>query len=148
MEYNIVLQTEYTLKEEHHALFQKIIETIETTLKIKKNYIFSLIFVDANQIQDINREYRQIDKATDVISFALLDTSFLQNEEEELGDIFINKDAIVNQSQEYGHSYERELCFLFTHGILHLLGYDHQDSTQEKEMFSLQEQILDGIIQR
>ena len=66
----------------------------------------------------------------------------------ELGDIFINVKSIREQAQEYGHSLKREFCFLVTHGILHLLGYDHMDSDDEKEMFSLQEEILHEIARR
>lgn len=148
MEYNIVTKIDYHTKKEHRQLFEKILEKIVNELDIKKQYVFSLIIVDDQQIQKINLDYRNIDKPTDVISFALLDSDFLSNEEDELGDIFINADAIVRQSMEYEHSYERELCFLFTHGVLHLLGYDHMDEEQERVMFTLQEKILDGIIQR
>lgn len=64
----------------------------------------------------------------------------------ELGDIFINVQAIIDQASEYGHSMRREVCFLFTHGLLHLLGYDHMNENDEKEMFSLQDVILDDIV--
>ena len=66
----------------------------------------------------------------------------------ELGDIFINVEAIRNQAKEYGHSIRREACFLFCHGLLHLMGYDHMTSEEEKEMFSLQDVILDEVVRR
>ena len=68
--------------------------------------------------------------------------------ERELGDIFINVDALKRQAEAYGHSEEREFGFLFTHGLLHLCGYDHMSEEQEREMFALQEQIIDAIIKR
>ena len=101
-------------------------------------------------IQEINRDYRSIDKPTDVISFALKDSEedYMISEEidEELGDIFINVEAVRNQAQEYGHSIRREVCFLFTHGLLHLLGYDHMQSEDEKIMFALQDVILNDLV--
>ena len=64
----------------------------------------------------------------------------------ELGDIFINIEAIVKQASEYGHSMRREVCFLFTHGLLHLLGYDHMEQEEERVMFALQDDILYDIV--
>lgn len=69
-------------------------------------------------------------------------------EEAELGDIFINVQAVKTQAEEYGHSQHREVCFLFTHGLLHLLGYDHMEEADEKVMFSLQDEILDELVKR
>jgi probable rRNA maturation factor len=70
----------------------------------------------------------------------------MMEEDNELGDIFINIQAIVDQASEYGHSMRREVCFLFTHGLLHLLGYDHMCEEDEKQMFALQDVILDDIV--
>ena len=69
-------------------------------------------------------------------------------EEIEIGDIFVNIDAVKTQAEEYGHSFEREFSFLFTHGVLHLLGYDHMVKEEEEVMFALQDKVLDGIIER
>ena len=106
--------------------------------------------MEANTIHEINREYRKIDKETDVISFASLDDESLLNMEDtvELGDIFINVEAIREQAKDYGHSLKREFCFLVIHGILHLLGYDHLNKDDEKVMFDLQEEILNEIAKR
>ena len=104
--------------------------------------------VDANQIHEINRDYRNIDRPTDVISFALKDSEdefYIDELDLELGDIFINYEAVIHQAKEYGHSELREISFLCTHGLLHLLGYDHMNETDEKEMFDLQDVILDGF---
>ncbi|WP_100406757.1 rRNA maturation RNase YbeY [Bacillus solitudinis] len=108
----------------------------------------SISFVDNKRIQEINRQYRDKDQPTDVISFALNE----QDEEEldivsedmpnVLGDIIISVPRIQEQATEYGHSFERELAFLTIHGFLHLLGYDHETEEEEKEMFSRQEEIL------
>ena len=104
----------------------------------------SCIIVDDNKIHEINRDYRQIDKSTDVISFAMEDNDqyYVAGMPRSLGDIFISIDHAKTQAKDYGHSLKREMCFLFTHGLLHLLGYDHMNEDDEKEMFDLQKQIL------
>lgn len=110
-----------------------------------KSAIFNIIFVSNDEIHEINKTYRNTDRITDVISFALED-----NEEETfkelrlLGDIYIAIDVAYDQALEYNHSREREVCFLATHGILHLLGYDHMTIEEEKEMFDKQEELLNA----
>ena len=107
----------------------------------------SVTFVDKDEIQEINKNYRDKDRVTDVISFAL--------EEDEpdiigldiprvLGDIIICTDVAKEQAESYNHSFERELGFLALHGFLHLLGYDHMNEEDEKEMFGRQKEILNA----
>lgn len=105
--------------------------------------IFNVIFVTSEKIHEINREYRNVDRVTDVISFALEDS--IEGYKEEirmLGDIYICVDKMKEQAELYNHSVLREMCFLTTHGLLHLLGYDHMEEDDEKAMFSLQEELL------
>ena len=103
---------------------------------------FNIIIVDNKRIHEINKEYRGIDRETDVISFALEDNMDVQYTDFRLlGDIYISIDKCYMQANEYGHSREREICFLATHGILHLLGYDHMEPDDEKEMFDLQNKM-------
>ena len=106
---------------------------------------FNIIIVDNEKIHQINREYRNVDRETDVISFAMEDNMDIEYEDFRLlGDIYISIDKCYTQAQEYGHSKVREICFLATHGILHLLGYDHMNEDDEVKMFSLQNELLDG----
>lgn len=107
------------------------------------NVMFNVIIVDNPKIHEINKEYRGIDRETDVISFALEDDkSFNRTDIRILGDIYISYDKVVSQSEEYGHSFKRELFFLALHGLLHLLGYDHMTKEDEKVMFGKQEEVL------
>ena len=107
------------------------------------NAVFSVIFVDEETIQDINKNYRGIDKITDVISFAFEDSGKLvYNNVRLLGEIYICIPRMKEQAKEYGHSEKRELSFLAVHGLLHLLGYDHMTKEEEKVMFGKQELIL------
>ena len=129
-----------------------------TELKILNDYIkyvvkelqlekceFNIIIVDNEKIHAINKEYRNIDRETDVISFAMEDNMDVEYTDFRLlGDIYISIDKVISQAKEYGHSNLREICFLATHGILHLLGYDHMEPDDEKEMFDLQNKLLDG----
>lgn len=104
--------------------------------------IFNIILVDNNYIHKLNKEYRGIDRPTDVISFALEDEKEMASPIRVLGDIYISIDKIKEQSEAYGHSYLREFAFLSVHGLLHLLGYDHMTKEDEEKMFSYQEEIL------
>jgi len=105
--------------------------------------IFNIIFVSNEEIHNINKEYRNTDRVTDVISFALEDNKDIVYEDFRLlGDIYIAIEVAYDQAIEYNHSREREVCFLATHGILHLLGYDHMNEEEEKKMFSLQDELL------
>ncbi len=118
---------------------------IERVLKHEKveNAIFSIIFVSNSEIQKINKEYRGLDRVTDVISFALEDNLEYPICPRVLGDIYISIPRMKEQAIEYGHSEKRELAFLVVHGLLHLLGYDHtKGEEEEKVMFDLQEEIL------
>lgn len=104
--------------------------------KFNTNEETSLILVDKIEINRLNKEYRHIDKITDVISFEDHDDNYL-------GDIFICYERAEEQANLYQHSLEREFAFLICHGLLHLHGYDHLNEEQEKEMFELQDIILD-----
>lgn len=119
-------------------------KVIKRTMKHEnvKNAYFSIIFVDADEIQNINKEYRGIDKVTDVISFAFEDNEKIKSKIRVLGDIYICIPRMIEQAENYGHSIKRELSFLTVHGLLHLLGYDHMEKEDEKVMFDLQERIL------
>ena len=122
-------------------------KVLKYALKHEKinNAVFSIIFVDENEIREINKSYRNIDRVTDVISFAFEDNGKLvYNNVRLLGEIYICIPRMIEQAKEYGHSEKRELSFLAVHGLLHLLGYDHIKKEDEEKMFALQELILDG----
>ncbi len=108
--------------------------------------LFNVIFVTNERIHEINLEYRNVDRVTDVISFALEDndSKFDKLPIRVLGDIYIAKDVAYAQALEYGHSRLREVCFLATHGLLHLLGYDHMEKEEEEVMFKKQEALLNA----
>lgn len=110
-----------------------------------KNKDLSLIIVGKKKIHNINKQYRNIDRETDVISFAEIDYDGLYGDSDYLGDIFINVDRVKSQAKKYQHSIKREFCFLFIHGFLHLCGYDHMTHSEEEEMFALQDKIIGDL---
>ena len=146
MKIGLFNETDEDLKEEFKIL-KKVLKSGLKLLNINKCE-FNIIVVDNNYIHELNKNYRNIDRETDVISFALEDDKTFNPEGRVLGDIYISIDKAHSQAIEYGHSFIREFCFLGVHGMLHLLGYDHMKQEDEKEMFSLQEKILNmaGIV--
>lgn len=135
-------QTEKEIKE-----LDTVLKVLESALKKENldNVSFNLIIVDNEYIHELNRDYRNIDRETDVITFALEDEDsiILPNDERVLGDIYISIDKASSQALEYGHSLLRELSFLAVHGFYHLLGYDHMRPEEEKVMFKKQEEVLE-----
>lgn len=135
-------QTEKEIKE-----LDTVLKVLDSALKKENldNVSFNLIIVDNEYIHELNRDYRNIDRETDVITFALEDEDsiILPNDERVLGDIYISIDKAESQALEYGHSLLRELSFLAVHGFYHLLGYDHMTEEDEKVMFKKQEEVLE-----
>ena len=138
---------------EYKKYFKRILRRVKKELGIKEKIGMSVTLCDNAHIQDLNKTYRKKNVATDVLSFAIedgADSEFTKAMKKlasvrEIGDIVISYDKAVEQSREYNHSLKRELCFLFTHGVLHLLGYDHVNRTDEDIMFALQKKILNSL---
>lgn len=141
--FEIINETKEDVKE-----IEDIRKVINKAIEIEKpgNIEFNIILVDNEYIHNLNREYRKIDRETDVITFALEDYNDITYENYRmLGDIYISLDKAHSQAIEYGHSFKREICFLSVHGFLHLLGYDHMKKEDEIEMFGRQELILNEV---
>ena len=104
---------------------------------------FNIIIVDNKRIHEINREYRNVDRETDVISFAFEEVNDVEYTDIRfLGEIYISYERCVSQAEDFGHSVKREFCYLAVHGLLHLLGYDHMVEEDKKVMRALEEEIL------
>ncbi|MDR7237235.1 rRNA maturation RNase YbeY [Neobacillus drentensis] len=137
------------LTEEQMLEIERVITFAARKQKVEAHSEVSITFVSNERIQEINREYRDKDKPTDVISFAMEELGEGEIElmgadmPRVLGDIIISIPKAIEQAEEYGHSFLRELGFLAVHGFLHLLGYDHMTEEEEKKMFTLQKEILD-----
>ena len=128
-------------------VFEKCFE--EENIQNSKMYI-TVTFTNPENIQKINKEYRNIDKPTDVLSFPMFEKEEIQEKiknndflhEDILGDIIISIEKVQEQAREYGHSFERELSYMLVHGFYHLMGYDHIEEKDKKEMRTKEEKIL------
>lgn len=127
-------------------LFCQLGEAVLRYHQLEGRIDVTLIICTNHTIRQLNRDFRHIDKVTDVLSFPNYEhLNAVQQDTERplyLGDIAIAFDKVRTQAMTYGHSFRREICFLFVHGLLHILGYDHHSPDQEREMFELQEKIL------
>lgn len=143
--------------EEKRKIFEALFdEALKVENQDYDKLTINLSFISDEEIKSINNEFRNIDKVTDVLSFPLIDNpekkkinkqNFpydvdFDSEEICLGDILICREVATAQAQEYGHSYEREVCYLLVHGIFHLLGYDHMEEGEKAEMRKREEQVL------
>lgn len=139
---------EYNYEKDYSYLNDVINHTFEVLKIVNAN--MSVILIDDEKMQELNKEYRGVDRTTDVLSFALEDNEDIKLPIRELGDVFVSIPKMLEQAKEFNHSEKRELSFLVCHGLLHLLGYDHTKSEEdEKIQFGLQDQILSdlGIIE-
>lgn len=152
----IIIENEQDKVEISDSIIKLIEKTIEISMKaekLTKAYEVSVLIVDDEEIRAINKEHRDIDKPTDVLSFPMAEFENgelisdegdydLEFEELMLGDIIISAETAKRQADEYGHSFEREVAFLTAHSCFHLLGYDHMEEEEEKLMIGKQESIL------
>lgn len=131
----------YQITKEIEVLAEKtILETLNIE-NVGNNYEVSLSFVTDEEIRELNRDYRGIDKSTDVLSFPM-DDEFNTLETPLLGDIIISLDTAYKQAEEYGHSIEREIAYLVCHSTLHLLGYDHIEEDDKLEMRDKEKSVM------
>jgi probable rRNA maturation factor len=145
------------LDKKHTKLLKKLYKkTLKLTGQKPSNIEASLAFINEKEMQKLNKETRNIDKTTDVLSFPNLENVFNQKITKQnyfietnpqtkkvfLGDVIINLNKASEQAKEYNHSLSREVCYLFVHGLLHLLGYDHIEDKDKKLMRSKEELIL------
>ena len=152
----IEVTEEFTNKLENTIIFALKEEGVNVPCEV------SLVFVDNEEIREINNENRGIDRATDVLSFPILeypkdkvykevyeeekfDETFLDGEDLVIGDIVLSLEKALEQSEEYNHSFEREASYLVVHSVLHLLGYDHMEDEEKKRMRTREEEILNKL---
>ena len=149
-----IVYKEIEEKEEYQKTIQKVLEKcFEEEKIINSKLIITITLTNAENIRKINKQFRNIDKATDVLSFPMFDKDELENKiknrlfehEDVLGDIIISIPRVEEQAKEYGHSFERELSYMLVHGFYHLMGYDHIKEEDKKEMRPKEEKILNQL---
>ncbi len=145
-------QNKIKIKFKHKCLIKKVINQTLIEQNFEKKSIISVTITDNENIKSINNEFRNIDRATDVLSFPVVE--FIDGQMSDvsgdyygnkliLGDIVISAEKALEQCREYGHSFEREMGFLVCHSVLHLLGYDHEEESERKVMRVHEEKVLD-----
>ncbi|KRN02590.1 metal-dependent hydrolase [Levilactobacillus senmaizukei DSM 21775 = NBRC 103853] len=157
MDLEIYDKTKDGVPAKHVDMIRDVLEYAGKYIELAENTEMSVTLMNNEDIHQINKQYRGVDRATDVISFAIedddeeadefpliLDEDMAAEIPENIGDIFVSMDKVEEQAEYLGHSYERELGFLVVHGFLHLNGYDHMKPEDEKVMFKLQADILDA----
>ena len=144
-------RTDFEITEEFEKLFNDVVIESLRYEEFDPECEVSLSIVSNDEIQEINKQFREIDAPTDVLSFPLLtfeegeQADVNENNEIMLGDIIISIDKAKAQAEEYGHGLRRELAFLTAHSMLHLMGYEHMEEEEQKEMFKKQDDILNNL---
>lgn len=142
----IIIEHDFDFEDKYNKLIKNVFLTTLKKLGYDENFSVSVLITNNQEIQYLNNKYRKINKPTDVLSFPQYEKDELKNASGLfLGDIVLSFEKAVSQSNEYNHSLEREIAFLTTHSILHLLGYDHLTTKDEEQMFLLQDSILNDI---
>ena len=149
-----IVYKEIEEKEEHQKIIQKVLEKcFEEEKIIDSKLMITITLTNAENIKEINKQYRNIDKTTDLLSFPIFEKDELENKiknrlfehEDVLGDIIISIPKVEEQAKEYGHSFERELSYMVVHGFYHLMGYDHIKEEDKQEMRPKEEKILNQL---
>lgn len=144
-------QTACKWEDDYERLIHRAVDEVGRMCRLAPDCEVSVVIVDADEIRELNRVYRGEDKVTDVLSFGMMEKHEDEPEYEVpepdnmLGDIVICMEKVLAQAQEYGHSPERELAYLTVHGMLHLLGYDHEDESERSLMRSMEDKLMEGL---
>ena len=146
MTYHFEYEAEEKLDFDYEGLIKRVIEQVLVYEKCPYESEINIVLTNNEEIALINGEFRNIEKETDVLSFPMLTDEFdIELEEESLGDIVVSLEKAFEQSKEYNHSFEREVCFLVCHSTFHLLGYDHDTEENTKQMREKEEYILNKL---
>ena len=137
-------------KKEYKEVIEKVLTKCFEEEKLENSNLYiTVTLTNPENIRKINKEYRNIDRATDVLSFPMFEKDELEEKDYEhidlLGDLVISKEKVQEQSKEYGHSFERELSYMLVHGFYHLMGYDHIKEEDKKKMRPKEEKILNDL---
>lgn len=136
--------------EKYRELIQKVARQAFKAEKLDKQHLYlNVILTNPEYIREVNKQYRKIDKETDVLSFPMFEKSEIEtlrkmenSKPDVLGDIIISIPRVMGQANEYGHSFERELSYMVIHGFYHLMGYDHETEKEKKQMREKEENVL------
>ena len=139
---NLLITNETNEKIEMDDKLESVIKTVLETEGLSLAYEVSITFVDKDEIHQLNKEFRNVDRPTDVLSFPMDEDFFIDGVDTMLGDIVICMDVAKEQAKDFGHSLDREIMYLTAHSCLHLLGYDHMKDDEKVEMRAREKEVM------
>ena len=139
---NLIISNETNEKIDMDEKLKSVVKTVLETEGLPLEYEVSITFVDIDEIHKLNKEFRNVDRPTDVLSFPMDEDFSIEGVDTMLGDIVISMDIAKDQAKDFGHSLDREIMYLTAHSMLHLLGYDHMDEAEKIEMRAREKEVM------
>lgn len=139
---NLIIANQTDQNIEMDEKLESVVKTVLDTEGLSLDYEVSITFVDKDEIHKLNIEFRSVDRPTDVLSFPMDEDFFIEGVDTMLGDIVICMDVAKEQAKDFGHSLDREIMYLTTHSMLHLLGYDHMEENEKLEMRAREKEVM------
>ena len=139
---NLIISNETNEKIDMDEKLKSVVKTVLETEGLPLEYEVSITFVDIDEIHKLNKEFRNVDRPTDVLSFPMDEDFSIEGVDTMLGDIVISMDIAKEQAKDFGHSLDREIMYLTAHSMLHLLGYDHMDESEKTEMRAREKEVM------
>lgn len=139
---NLIISNETNEKIDMDEKLKSVVKTVLETEGLPLEYEVSITFVDIDEIHKLNKEFRNVDRPTDVLSFPMDEDFSIEGVDTMLGDIVISMDVAKDQSKDFGHSLDREIMYLTAHSMLHLLGYDHMYEAEKIEMRAREKEVM------
>ena len=139
---NLIISNETNEKIDMDEKLKSVVKTVLETEGLPLEYEVSITFVDIDEIHKLNKEFRSVDRPTDVLSFPMDEDFSIEGVDTMLGDIVISMDIAKDQAKDFGHSLDREIMYLTAHSMLHLLGYDHMDEAEKIEMRAREKEVM------
>ena len=139
---NLIIANQTDQNIEMDEKLESVVKTVLDTEGLSLDYEVSITFVDKDEIHKLNKEFRSVDRPTDVLSFPMDEDFFIEGVDTMLGDIVICMDVAKEQAKDFGHSLDREIMYLTAHSMLHLLGYDHMEENEKLEMRAREKEVM------
>lgn len=139
---NLIIANQTDQNIEMDEKLESVVKTVLETEGLSLDYEVSITFVDKDEIHKLNKEFRNVDRPTDVLSFPMDEDFFIEGVDTMLGDIVICMDVAKEQAKDFGHSLDREIMYLTAHSMLHLLGYDHMKENEKLEMRAREKEVM------
>ena len=139
---NLIIANETNEKIDMDEKLKSVVKTVLETEGLPLEYEVSITFVDIDEIHKLNKEFRNVDRPTDVLSFPMDENFSIEGVDTMLGDIVISMDVAKEQAKDFGHSLDREIMYLTAHSMLHLLGYDHMEDEEKSEMRAREKEVM------